>query len=484
MTSASSRPSVSRSPRRFVRVIGVLFACLAALWLWIRHADRQAWPEALPGIRLDPRPPAVPPSADGGNAWDALLQLATGADGLPTYSDAWRTELRRFDREGFTDPHSRYPELEQWSAGQADAFGLWAAAAAAGYAEPPDDDRASLMPVLYRVVELSRLSAYRAALARREGDWDACLARWRETLRVAGHITQGQSTIGLFVALNATVSVTRDILLAATEDRPPEKVVLDTLAILREAEDAMVPLAEAVRHDRRVAHQALAALYDPRPAEGPGMPRRRPSGASLRISRWLGSRPETSAAHVDAVASHAIAAAERPYDRAGLFAGLPRWCRLQGRSPWSRDPMGALAATVFVRNTIASPSANPNRRAELRAARIALALHRAREASADGTWPDRLEALPAFGLDPEALLDPFAPDGRRWVYHPPDEHWRFHGVGLDQEDHGGEVDWFSSPDAPRADLVFSSAERRRRASLDDDSGLLPTAPPPRRPPGP
>ncbi len=484
MMSESSRPRASRTPRRFVRVLGVVFVCLLALWLHIRHADRRAWPAGRPGVRLEPRPrPGVADDSGARNAWDALLRLAADADGIPTYGDAWLADLRRFDREGFTDPRSRYPELDQWLSDQDAAFELWSAAASAGFAEPPEDGRTTLMPVLFRVVELSRLSAYRAALARRDGDWDACIARWRETLRIAAHVTEGQAAIGLFVALNATVSVTRDILLAATEDRPPADVVRITLALLRDAEAAVTPLAEAVRHDRRIAHQALAVLHDPGTPGAEVAPRRRPSRLSLRVARWLGSRPEVSARNLDAVASHAIAAAEQPYDPAGLFAGLPRWCRLQGRSPWSRDPLGALAATVFVRNTIASPATNPNRRAELRAARIALAFHSAREARADGTWPDSLDALLEFGLDPEALLDPFASDGRRWVHHPPDGHWRFHGVGPDQQDHGGAVDWFSSPETPGADLVFSSAERERRAALDDATGLLP-APPPRRTPGP
>ncbi len=488
MTLSSTPASTSRRSRRIRRLVAVVCVTLAGFWLWVRHTDRRAWPAPLPDVRLEPR--LAPPRPDESNAWDALRRLVPDGDSRQPYAEDWIGELRRFDRYGFTDPQARYPALERWHAGQQEeAFEHWAAAAAAGSAAPLDEDLAAQVPVLLRVVELSRLSAYRASRARRDGDWEGCLERWRETLSVAQHVTREQGSLGLFVALNATVSVSRDVLLAAVEDRPPEDFVEAALHLLREAEAAMLPLSEAVRHDRLMAHRALDALYTRRTREmPPDIARRHPSAFSLRLARWLGSRPEVSAAHVDALASHAIAAAEAPYDRGGLFAGLPAWCRLQGRPPWSRDPMGALAAVVFVRNTIGAPATNPNRRAELRAARIALAFHRAREARTDGTWPETLETLLDFGLDREALIDPFAPDGRSWVVHPPDEHWRIHGMGLDQEDHGGGIDWFSNPESPVADLVYSSAERERRAKLEEAATqpatqpLLPAAS--RRPPAP
>ncbi len=460
---------------RVAAVLLVLFSGALIAFFWMRMRDRQAWPAPLPDVLLDVS--ESPLSPDQSNAWDLLSGLApTNAPYMPPGPDLL-ADLLRFEALGLAAAAS-FPELERRIAAEPHAFEIWREAASLDSAWATLDDIESQVPVLLRIVELARLSAYPTSHNLQQGRWDAAVDSWLGTLRIADHVTRGQGSLGLFVALHLTVGVSREILLACDEHEVPAEAALRLLDGLRKAEGAVAPLAEALRSDRAMAHRALSALHTPRSSSmAADIAKRHPPHLALRIARALGSSPEQSAAHLDAICSHAIAAADRPYSSQGLFAGLPRWCSRNGRAPWTHDPLGALASSLFIRNTAAAIAYHPNRVTELRAARITLALHLARERHPERIWPESLEILVQGGLDDEALADPFSADGSRFVYRLAEDQWILYSVGVDQEDHGGANDWLTSGNTREADLVYTSAERARRVRAWQESQDARPAPP-------
>lgn len=462
MTEGRPTPRKTRLAMRILLGFAAVFAAGLAALLWMRVADRDAWPAPLADVRLEPEP--APRAGSATNAWDVLRKLRND-DAQPQAIDAaTQAELRRFDALGLST-NAPYPALDAWLQRETGAFALWSEAAQAEFAWGEFDDMSELFPLVLRVVELARLSTYRSAQAVASNDWPSAVALWTETLRVAQHLPRGPGTVGLFVALNATLGACRDILVAVSEHDVPPDAAASMLEVLRDAEASLPPLAESLRRDRALARRALAALFTPRTrAMDAETARRHPPALALWFADRLGSTPVVSTAHLDAVCSHAIAASERPYAPEGLFVGLPPWCRLDKRAPWSRDPLGALATTVFIRNVASAAAYVPNLQSELRAARIAITLSLARHAAPDRSWPPDMAGLAAHGLDAAALLDPFAKGNAPFLYQVQTNHWVVHSVGLDQKDNDGAVDWFSAPEGTReADIVYTSAERVRRA---------------------
>lgn len=453
-----------RRIRRFAITVCIVLAGIACAFLWMRLRDRSAWPAAHPAIRWEPVASPLPEGAT--NAWTILQALAPADTPYAPPSPELIGELRRFEAFGLQGTNT-YPRLDDWTQANGPALDLWRAAAGTPQAWASPGEIESRIPALMRAVEIARISSYRTAQALREARWADAVGAWSDTLRVADHVTRGQGSLGLFVALNMTLGVCRDIQMATVEQPLPEAVLRELFGLLRGMEESALPLADALRADWTVARLALSALWTPQAATmGPEEAKRHPAPMALRIARWLGSSPDVSTAHLDVVCSHAVAMAGMAYSKEGLFAGLPAWCRRDGRAPWTRDPLGALATTLFLRNTSASMAYPPNRTAELRAARIAIAMELARRQDPRKAWPGTWDALPEqTGLDPQALVDPFAPDGGRFILSQPTaEAWAFHSVGPDQQDHGGTNDWNAAASPGAADLLFTSAERTRRAT--------------------
>ena len=189
------------------------------------------------------------------------------------------------------------------------------------------------------------------------------------------------------------------------------------------------------------------------------------------VVRRLGGTEEATRAHLDALFSRLIANAENPYSPEGLAAGLPDWCRLKGRTPWTRDPVGSAIAAAYLRHAAVAAAVAPTLRLELRAARLAIALRLWKDAH--GAYPETLAELAAGekpALEAADFADPFAPDGAPLRYARDGDGWRFWSVGLDRADGGGVRDAFTAPegaDLCESDLVFTSHERAiRRAALD------------------
>ena len=165
-----------RRKRRILQVLAALAVAGLASFLWMRWRDRHAWPAPIADVRLDPLPAA---SFEGTNAWDALARLGETNAAATAMSDALLAELRQFEAVGLAT-NAAYPQLDASLAAQTNALAAWAEAAAAESAAVSVRDARELMPVFLRVAELARLSGYRAALAVRDGDWDAATRIWTE----------------------------------------------------------------------------------------------------------------------------------------------------------------------------------------------------------------------------------------------------------------------------------------------------------------
>ncbi len=448
--------------RRIGQVLLVLLALLILATVWKHWRDRLAWPLQLTEVRLDPLPI---PEPDGIGFWEIMQELAPGGtnDTETGLSPEELRELQKLEALGLAAAPD-WPLLESRLNAEAPAFEVWAAAATAPLEPVAIHNIREWMPVLLRVVEIARLTIYPVAQTIAEEEWELVLDLWHKSLQVAQKVSASQGAVGHFIALNVELGICREILLATAEREIPPGIARQLDDMLREAALALPPLAEALRRDRQMAHRALTAVsYSRRtiPAEGTEPGQRHPPGYVLWLSRRFGSNPIASSNHLDAVASHVIAAAERPYDHRGLLAELPAWCRFESRPPWTRDPLGALVTTVFLRNVAAAAAYPAHRQTELQAARLALAIGQARQHSPEQAWPDSLPPL----LDGSAVpADPFDPAAAPFRYRLQDDGWRFYSIGMNQQDNGGTNDLLSAAadKVKSADLIYSSDERQKR----------------------
>ena len=464
-----------RRPRPSRRKI-LLFA-LAALAvvsaLSFRHArsvDLAAWPAPAPGVA--PKDPAYP--ADG---IVDLVREAGILQELPDPATAPVDAYRRFQAGGLAAlSEADLAALDARLGDEEEHVQLWidtiCGAGFCAVSTPAEANAAAEW--IGRSPEMTVLTTYAAARGP-----SLCPDDLGGLDRMMLHtFTRGAGLIGYAAALPNTMLLAREALMHAAdtdgndatnrriESLTPEPNLARAIRGLRAAEDAIAPLADAIRDDWRVHRAAAREFYasmEPGATNGP-------SAATKWFVRRLGGTEETTLAHVDALFSRLVANAALPYSPDGLAAGLPGWCLGKGRPPWTRDPAGAALARNYLRHAGAAAAIPPSIRLELRAARVAVGLRMWRDAHG-GEWPDSLDPL----LDGEApillpgdVADPFAADGARLRYErePDGSGWRLWSVGLDQVDGNGAVDAFHAEgaDVKSSDFVFSSRERQLRAA--------------------
>ena len=453
----------SKRRRIFLLSLAALAVVAAASFLRARSVDLAAWPAPAPGV--SPEGPARE-----GPLLDAAACRALAAR-LPDPATAPVDAYRRFQTEGAAALSeadnaaiaARYGE-------EGGAMDAWVRAFAAGgfrdgFSVGTPADAAVAADLLGRGGEMTVLDALEIASGYGAGERVRRFAESAEgTVRV---FTRGAGLVGFAAALPAATLLSREALMSACDPGPfdPECASI-AVGSLRAAEDAIAPLADAIRDDWRVHRAAEREFYasmEPGATNGP-------SGATKWFVRRLGGTEETTLAHVDALFSRLVENAARPYSPDGLAAGLPGWCLGRGRPPWTRDPAGAALARNYLRHAGAAAAIPPSIRLELRAARIAAALRIWRDAHG-GEWPDSLDPLLGGDLVPGDLADPFAADGARLRYEcePDGSGWRLWSVGPDQVDGNGAVDAFRAEgaDVKSSDFVFTSRERElRRAAAE------------------
>ena len=461
-------------PSRRKILLFALAALAAVAALSFRHArsvDLAAWPAPAPGV--SPGEPAYP--ADG--AVD-LVREAGFLQKLPDPATAPLDAYRRFQAVGLAALSeadlaaldARLAELDDEEQGIQVWIDTICIHGFFAVSTPAEANAAAEW--IGRSPEMTVLTAYAAARGP-EFSPDDLGGLDRMMLRT---FTRGAGLIGYAAALPNTMLLAREALMHAAdtdgndatnrrvESSSPEPNPARAIRGLRAAENAIAPLADAIRDDWRVHRAAAREFYA---SMAPGATNG-PSAATKWFVRKLGGTEETTLAHVDALFSRLVENAALPYSPDGLAAGLPGWCLGKGRPPWTRDPAGAALARNYLRHAGAAAAIPPGIRLELRAARVAVALRMWRDAHG-GEWPASLDPL-CEGEEPVLLpgdvADPFSPDGARLRYErePDGSGWRLWSVGLDQADGNGAVDAFHAEgaDVKSSDFVFSSRERALR----------------------
>lgn len=470
----AARPS---RRKRVLRVALAVFAVLlVARFFGLRATDRTAWPAPAPGVRLEPLPAADDVPLAG------AAQCRAIADALPPATNAPVRALRVLQARGYAAlSDGEREELDAWFGGGGATRGPWAeygdlVVNAHGFAPDPDGAAA-------HAAFVSRFAEFAIGVAgglekdSLENGFGS--SKWAGFL--GGYIRfffHGAGLLGRTACLNGVAVVCRTVSMGSVEwtgtfDEASGRNSIDRLRL---AESNIVSCAEALREDRVSILAAVHAIYtgeggDHLAAAAGGAAPKGLRGFGGWFVRRLGGTEEATLAHLDALFSRLVANAENPYSPDGLVAGLPDWCRLKGRSPWTRDPVGAAIAGAYLRHAVVAAAVEPTLRLELRAARLAIALRLWKD-SHGGVYPETLDGL-AAGENPLLrrgdLVDPFAPDGAPLRYARDGDGWRFWSVGLDGLDGGGARDAFTAPrdaDTTDADLVFTSRERDiRRAAL-------------------
>ena len=439
-----------RSRRRAVRILAALFLAIVALHIRNRVVDRRAWPDPAPDASLLPSTAPAELAAPGAtNAWHLFAALPVPHEEFPDVHAAAMQEFAKLRAAGPAAATNATPALDDWIAKMAPALSLWRQAAeTAPYSFCDSPDLPMQYAVLGKARECAVLAPVLAARARRSGDWDACLALWRDALLNAPKVTFGTGTAGQVVAYDMTLGVTRDIL-AALPEMPPDIRDEWHRRLGELAEEPAQPLPETIRHDGVAARAVLASFFPEDPASGPppaGL--NPPSGLFRWIARHNGSAPDVSSAHFDAVLSLVVVAACRPYSASGLYAELPAWCRGR-RPPWTNDPAAATAVCHLRDNTLSAGVYPVLREMELRAALYAIALENGPSGGS--------------GEVPRPYPDPFSTNGAPFILDAPPPAWRFHSVGPDQRDDGGTNDWATARrPGPGLDFLFAAPEGARR----------------------
>ena len=489
-------------PSRRKRILRIALAALALLFVarffGLRATDRTAWPAPAPGVRLEVRPDGVhdpAPGADWVDGDDSVDLISPEEESallaaLPPATNAPVRAYRVFQAGGVAalSAEERAAINARWfRPGERDADGdgwpwrgladlLWNVGPT-GFAPCPDG-AARHAELVGRFPEAVVQTCYQSQA---EGPWSSACVVCCDTARnvLAGPLCRGAGLLGRTAALQCVSLLCRETLMACADSGGQLPVDAAQAAVdrLRCAESNIVNCAEALREDRVSILAAVHAIYTGEGGENlaaaaGGETPRGLHGFGGWVVRRLGGTEEATRAHLDALFSRLIANAENPYTPDGLVAGLPDWCRLKKRTPWTRDPVGSAIAAAYLRHAIVAAAVEPTLRLELRAARIAIALRLWRDAHG-GVYPETLDEL-ASGERPllvaEDFADPFSPDGAPLRYARDGDGWRFWSVGLDGRDGAGARDAFTAPkgaDLADSDLVFTSRERDiRRAALD------------------
>lgn len=279
-------------------------------------------------------------------------------------------------------------------------------------------------------------------------------------------LMNGAGLPGRSAALHAVGYFSREDLMDAADraDVPTDPAA--AIAAWRAAESLFSPLEKSLDEDLAGISIAVDDLYDDavKPAAASTNETRKIGPFTAWMVRNLGGTRELTHRHLEALFSNLRANSRAAYSPEGLTKGLPEWCVSNTRPPWTRDPLGALLASGYMRHACMAAALDPSIRLELRAARIAIALRVYREAR--GEYPEDISAL--FGTTPlerDDAIDPFSVDAAPLRYARDGDGWRIWSVGLDQVDGGGISDAYTERDRSRqknADFVLTSRERELR----------------------
>ena len=445
--------------------IGIGAGLLLSAWLLlvILQHTVAAWPEPVPGVRLEPRRPILAEAnVKPDNAYYYIRQMTKTGCRL---SSEYYAETVRF--AALAADGGSYPLLETELKTEAKNLEIAHAAAVLPDCQVPTAMNClALFPEILTSRDTAPLLLYRAESAAVHGDWRQAAADIRALMALGNHIPRGGTLIHRLVGIAfhsmATNSMRR---LAGRADVPPE-FLKDMDVAVTKAETGLEPLDETMRYEWKSADGTIDYAYrNPRETLGTCMPSSTLGGMLL----WVrDSSPRQTKRHFAAVYSHVIAASTKPGS-----AILPDdmngcYCKNKLRLVVN-DPLGGILWSMMVPSIDIAHNRIDRERADLDCTRLVLALRRWQLAH-DGKLPGTLsELVPGYiSAIPE---DPFSPKHEPLRYRTDGTAWAVYSVGKDGVDNGGRFSELDKEDKAQhpheLDLVFASDEfQKKRAAYE------------------
>jgi len=431
------------------KIIGVVVLCVGALLcgaFLTLVSIRRPWITPVPGVRLTPERSLVVLSELGPDSAFRLLVKAADFSGIkakltPDVGDRIRTQA--WSEVTFSNVVVMIEEAQT-------NLALFARAVAAEdlRAPLPPDFRWAGYPDFrgtHHIEILLTASALRRASA---GDCAAALEDVKMLMRGGTAIGFCDGPAGLYRQTSYCQAGCTALRRMARREPIAQPALREALAFLDAFEQELIPWPESVRMGHAWVTRMLPAIYK-MSDEQLLQEVERYHVFLRRFAPLMGSNPETTQESMDALYSHAVAIAERPYTQ-GAYGSLAAATTC---SPWelliSADPFGRVLAQLALSSFEYEHSQHTVLRAELGLTRLCLAvsLHRAQHGAPPATaavlTPEFLAAIP---------VDPFhAPDALRYVLGS-NGTWLAYSVGRDGADDGGQAD--AGGDGP--DIAVSS----------------------------
>jgi len=433
---------------KFWKTVCIVVACAGALFcgaILTLVAMRRPWIAPVRGVRLDPVRPPVPLSELGPDSAFRLLVQAADFSGIKTdlpSGVADRILTQAWSELTFSNVVMLLEEAQT-------NLALFARAAGA------EDQRAPLPPALDwiaypdsqgtdKIKTLLTVSALRRTAA---GDCAGALEDVKLLMRggaVRGLVVSFEGYQQAAYCRRGCAALRR----MACHGSAAQPVVQDALDFLHAFEQELVPWHEVVRMQHAWFKGMLPEIYGAPDEVWVGVFDRR-FALLRRFAPLMGSNPTVTQQSMDALFSHAVVIAERPYAQAAYASlGMAVTC-----SPWelliSADPFGRALARLMFSSMDHQHSLHAGLRADLGLTRLVLALslyeaqHGAPPATAADLTLEYLDAVP---------VDPFhEPDPLRYVVGS-NGTWLAYSVGPGGVDDGGRAD--AGRDGP--DIAVSS----------------------------
>jgi hypothetical protein len=416
-------------------ILLLLAAGLAVLLYQARRAS--VWPPYPPGVALAPSRPLLARDAITSNNAFFFMLAATNSRVRVDHVE-WQAFLTNSWTAG------AFTNLESALAAAAPQLALLdqMAALADGQVESLTN-LAQFCPYVTTHLSLSKLQAYEMGRAFAQGRPDDALAAARRALAVNAHMEKGAALIGRLVVIACDQAILQQLARALNRGQLPIDRLRPAAALLARRCASLEPWAEAVRYEALCSLDGVRMVYAGEVRRMVSLTSVEPAREhllrySLPLLRPLGSNPERTRGHLEAVYAHLIARADNPwrlkeYERT---APVLQELDIQVRQVWLDDPVGRVLTALLVPSLSAACHRQFSNVASLRALQLALLVEAFRRERGDG--PETLDALwPDFA--PVELRDPFLPAGSL-LYRRDGDRFTIYSVGPNGLDDGGQVE--------------------------------------------
>ncbi len=451
-------------------VLGIGFGLLLAGWLvlLILQHTVAAWPDPVPGVRLEPsRPFLAEADVKPDNAFYYMRQWKTVAVSAAVHEQN-KAEYLRWRAYGSAG--APYPAIETALDANTDNLNLCRKAAeqpGCQVVTPVSYDHC--YPEIGKADSLTTLLCYRAETAGSKGNWGAAACDLRTMLTLGSHFSRGGSLLQRLYSISMHGITTASIRRLALEQNAPPEFQKEMDAALGETARTLEPTADAVRYEWLFVNNYIS---DPmlllRSASTP------PNKTCSRII-WgayrhgllspFGCSPAQTRHHLAGVYSPFVDAMEKG-DRNALrhTADLDRFDIQAHPIRVLNDRWGGILMNLITPGVSKIFDISLRERADLDCTRLVLAVRRW-QLEHGGKPPAALADL-VPGCIPAIPEDPFSSKHEPLRYRTDGTGWAVYSVGDDGKDDGGHYSLLDKEDKTlhpnELDLVFGSDEFQKK----------------------